>query len=173
MPDPPVRVFLAVGSNIEPTRNVFLALDRLGPEVVPDGVGPCFWSAPLGRPEQPRYLNTVLSGHTRLSPRDLRTTLRRVEAALGRRRTADRYASRPIDLDILLYGNQVIREEGLRIPDPDIRTRAFVARPLLWLAPELHLPDSGQRLADVVAHLEADDLELDAELTARLRARIP
>ncbi len=171
-PVAPTRVYLGVGSNLEPRRHVLAALAGLAGIVAVDGVAPCWWSAPLGRPEQPRYLNTVFTGLTTLSPGDLRDRLRDLEARLGRRRSADRYASRTLDLDIVLYGDQVIAQGSLCIPDPDLRTRAFVARPLAALAPELRLPDTGERMADVAAALPAEDLVPAPRITAALQAAL-
>ena len=171
-PADPIRVYLGVGSNLQPRRHVPAALAGLDGIVAVDGVAPCWWSAPLGRPEQPRYLNTVFTGLTPLSPRDLRDRLRELEARLGRRRSADRYASRTLDLDILLYGDRVIAQGALRIPDPDLRTRAFVARPLAALAPELRLPDTGERVADLAAALPEGELVPAPRITAALQAAL-
>jgi 7,8-dihydro-6-hydroxymethylpterin-pyrophosphokinase len=69
--------------------------------------------------------------------------LRRIEAALGRRRGPDKYAPRPIDLDLLLYGDSVVEEPDLVLPDPDLRTRPFLAAALQELAPGLIEPVAG------------------------------
>jgi 7,8-dihydro-6-hydroxymethylpterin-pyrophosphokinase len=98
--------------------------------------------------------------------------LRPIEEALGRRRTADRNAPRPIDLDVLVHGGEVLEEEGLRLPDPDVRVRPFVAFPLWELAPDLVLPGDGVRLADVIAGLSREGMEPLGELTRLLRAEV-
>jgi 2-amino-4-hydroxy-6-hydroxymethyldihydropteridine diphosphokinase len=165
----PERVFVGVGSNIAPRRHVWAAFFRLRGILAVDRVATCYWSEPVDRPEQPRYLNTVWSGLYGGSPHALRRALRGVEAALGRRRTADRFASRPVDLDLLLFGDRVIRDPELQLPDPDLRSRAFVALPLHEIAPELRLPDSGERLGDLVARLGAADLEVASDVTRCLR----
>ena len=73
--------------------------------------------------------------------------LRGIETDLGHARSADKYAARPIDLDLAVYGDAVIDEPDLHVPDPDIRERPFVAVPLLGLAPNLVMPDTGEPLA--------------------------
>jgi len=91
---------------------------------------------------------------------------------LGWKRTADKYAPRPIDLDVLLHGAAVVREPDLTLPDPDILERPFVAVPLWELAPDLALPGSGRRLADVVGAMSKAGLEPWPELTRRLQAEV-
>jgi 2-amino-4-hydroxy-6-hydroxymethyldihydropteridine diphosphokinase len=164
----PERVYVGVGSNLDPERNVWAAFCRLRDVLAVDRVATCYWSAPVGRPEQPRYLNTVWSGRYRGTPLTLRAALRDVEAALGRRRTADRYASRTVDLDVLLFGALVLRDGPVLLPDPDLCQRAFIALPLLEIDPELRLPDTGERLADRVRELDRGGLQVAAALTARL-----
>jgi len=157
-------VYIAVGSNIDPEENVPAAVRVLALSVDLVAVSTFYWSAPLDRPEQPRFMNGVLRIRTALEPRPLKfELLRPIEARLGRVRGADRDAPRTIDLDIALYGDRVLDDdfapcddfapgdEGLRVPDPDIRIRPFIAVPLLELAPGLVLPDTGERLASVRA----------------------
>lgn len=165
-------VYIGIGSNIEPERNIPRALDLLARKTDLVAVSPFYRSAALNRPEQPPFLNGACCVATTLSPRALKTdVLRAIEATLGRVRCEDKYAARSIDLDILLYGKEVCDEENLKIPDPDIRTRPFVAVPLLALSPDAVLPDTGERLADLpVAHCE-DILEMDIGLSERLLER--
>jgi hypothetical protein len=93
----------------------------------------------------------------------------RVEADLGRRRSSDKYASRPIDLDLLLYDDCVLSNNQLTLPDPDILERAFVAIPLCELAPDLLLPGSGLPICRVAERFAAEDMECLAEYTRLLR----
>lgn len=148
-------VYIAVGSNIDPEEKIPVAARLLALSVDLVAVSTFYWSAPLDRPEQPRFINGVLQIRTALEPRPLKfELLRSIEARLGRVRGPDRYAPRTIDLDIALYYDRVIDEEGLRVPDPDIGTRPFLAVPLLELAPDLVLPDTGERLASVGAAVD-------------------
>lgn len=168
-----VRVFIAVGSNIDPERSIPAALNRLQEDIEVTAVSTHYRTRPLGRPEQPPFVNGVWQAATALEPRVLKhDVLRPIEASLGRVRTGDRYAARPIDLDIALYGDVVVDEEDLVIPDPDIRQRPFLAVPLLELSPELRMPDTGERLASLPVAQQTDGLDPLAELTQLLRRRI-
>ncbi|MBI5486383.1 MAG: 2-amino-4-hydroxy-6-hydroxymethyldihydropteridine diphosphokinase [Deltaproteobacteria bacterium] len=166
-------VFVGVGSNIEPERNVPEAQRRLARRVQVTGVSTFYRTMPLGAPGTPRFVNGVWRIETALGVRFLRSdVLRGIEEELGRRRTSDRNAPRPIDLDVLVYGDAVVEEEGLRLPDPAIWARPFVAYPLWELAPELVLPGDGRRLAEVVAGMSREGLEPLGELTGLLKAEV-
>lgn len=171
--DVPVRVLVAVGSNIEPERNVPAALDMLSHQARLTGVSTFYRTASLGRPEQPSFLNGVVRIETRLSARALKfDVLRAIERRLGRVRTQDAFAPRPIDLDTALYGHEVIDEPDLRVPDPDIRERPFLAIPLLELEPDLVLSDTGEKLASLVRPEWASTMRPDAALTEFLRSNL-
>ncbi len=106
----------------------------------------------------PDFLNAAVEIRARRSAAELKYgVFRELEWRLGRRRTADRNAPRPIDLDVALYGNCVVESEplGLVIPDPEILTRAHVALPLADLAPERRHPVSGESLAANAERLRA------------------
>jgi 2-amino-4-hydroxy-6-hydroxymethyldihydropteridine diphosphokinase len=168
-----VEAFIAVGSNIEPMRNVPAALELLLEAVRVTTVSTMYRTAPLGRPEQPPFVNGVWRIETTLGARELKfTVLRGIEARLGRVRTDDAYAARPIDLDIAVFGEAVIDEPDLVVPDPDIRQRPFLAVPLLELAPGLRLPGTGTLLADEPVCREPRGLVPLPELTEQLRRRI-
>jgi 2-amino-4-hydroxy-6-hydroxymethyldihydropteridine diphosphokinase len=162
--------FVGVGSNVDPESNVMEALRRLFARERVTGVSTFYRTAPLGAPGSPPFVNGVWRVETALGPRELkRVALRAVEDELGRRRTADRYAPRTIDLDLLVHGDAVVREPDLEVPDPELLVRPFAAWPLWELAPELVVPGSGRRLADVVAGLSREGMEPLPELTRRLR----
>lgn len=169
MADPPVEVFLAVGSNIDPERNILEALQRIQRHARVTGVSTLYRTEPLDRPDQPPFLNGVWRVATPTPARTFKFDgLRRIEQELGRVRTADKHAPRTIDLDIILYGHAVIDEPDLRIPDPELRRYPFIFVPLLELAPDLVLPDTGERLATIVPP-KMGALEPAEEFTERLR----
>ena len=166
-------IFIGAGSNIEPEKHILLALDRLVGTTSVTGVSMFYWSDPLGRPKQPRFLNGVFRIETALAAMPLKfDLLRGIETDLGRERTPDRYAARTIDLDILLYDREVIDEPDLKIPDPDITERPFVAVPLLDLDPALVMPGTGKRLSSLVSPEGSRALIPAEAFTGRLRARI-
>ncbi|HEO72289.1 MAG TPA: 2-amino-4-hydroxy-6-hydroxymethyldihydropteridine diphosphokinase [Candidatus Hydrogenedentes bacterium] len=153
------EAFISIGSNIDPEAHISKALEQIAHRLDLTALSTFYWSEPIGRPEQPRFLNGVAAVRVALTPRELKFgVLRPIEGDLGRIRTEDGYAPRVIDLDILLYGEAVIDEPGLRIPDPDIRSRPFLAAPLLDLAPGLLMPDHGEPLSAIVEALDQGNL---------------
>ena len=165
-----VDAFVSVGANIDPERNVVEALRLLRQSVRITGVSTFYRTKAVGRPKQQDFLNGVWKVATDIAPRSLKfDVLRDIERRLGRIRRADKYAARTIDLDVILHGDAVIDEPDLHIPDPDIRTRAFVAVPLLELAPELRLPDTGEALAKLVGEQQTRRLQPDIPFTNQLR----
>jgi 2-amino-4-hydroxy-6-hydroxymethyldihydropteridine diphosphokinase len=169
----PTDAYIAVGSNVSPRENVVRALEMLRRRVEVRGVSTFYRTRPLNRPDQPDYRNGVFWVHTDLAPLVLKyEVLRDIEEALGRVRCADAYAARTIDLDLVVYGTHVIHDPEITVPDPAIRTRAFVAVPLWELAPGLRLPDSGEPLAALVTPGMRQSLAADRELTTELQASV-
>jgi len=192
-----VAAYIAVGSNIHPETNIPAALDKLMRFVRVTASSTFYRTAPLSAPGtpagkgaratggnvgatsrgDPEFLNGVWRIETGLDARALKfTVLRRIEEELGRTRGTNRYAPRTIDLDLLIYGSMAINEPDLRVPDPDIRSRPFLAVPLLQLAPDLVLADNGERLADVChggpRPCAGEALMPDREITEQLNERI-
>ncbi len=167
------RVFIAIGSNIEPERQIRAALSALAAEVRIVALSTFYATAPVNRPRQPGFLNGVIEVETNLPPRALKfDVLRRIETAAGRVRGEDRSAPRTIDLDIAIYADLVIDEPDLRIPDPDITERAFLAGPIAELAPELVLPGTGRPMRDIAAALGDEGMAPLAEYTQSLKEEI-
>jgi 2-amino-4-hydroxy-6-hydroxymethyldihydropteridine diphosphokinase len=162
------RVFVGVGSNVDPEVHVRRALLRLHEAVGVLGVSTFYATPALGRPSDPPFVNGVVEVGDRLAPGALKELLSRIEEAEGRRRSGDRFAPRPVDLDLLLHGDAVSIAPGL-LPHPDVEGRRFVALPLLELAPGLVLPGSGLRLASLVETLPAHPMEPLRELTRTWR----
>ena len=98
---------------------------------------------PWGIEEQPRFLNAAARVETTLSPRELLDALLAVELALGRTREGPRFGPRTIDLDLLLYGDELVDEPGLTVPHPRLHERAFALEPLRELDPGLEVPGQG------------------------------
>jgi 2-amino-4-hydroxy-6-hydroxymethyldihydropteridine diphosphokinase len=168
------RVFIGVGSNVEPEQNVERAIDRLGRDVRVVGISTFYCTEPIGRHrEAPHFVNGMVEVETDLDPAVLkRTVLRPIEAELGRRRTADKNADRAIDLDLVLYGDVVMSAADVVLPDPDLYSRAFLAFPLFELAPELEIPGSGITLRSLTQTLAASPLQPLEDLTAKLRRKL-
>jgi dihydroneopterin aldolase/2-amino-4-hydroxy-6-hydroxymethyldihydropteridine diphosphokinase len=167
------RAFIGLGSNIEPASNVraaILALDRLAHPVRASTV---YLTEALGDTRQPPYYNCVAEIAIEIPPREIKFGLLRViEDELGRKRTADRYAPRTIDLDLIVYGDLALDEDGLRLPDPDILKRPFLAVPLFELAPDLVLAGYDVSIGDVAARMPREGMQPLEDYTTRLRAEL-
>ena len=165
------RVFIGVGSNIDPETNILDALSFLAHYSKIKGISTFYRTSPIDRPDQAPFINGVIEIQTALTPANLKHILRQIESELGRIRTDDKYASRPIDLDILVYDDLIISSPELTIPDPDIGNRAFVAIPLCELAPDLIIPGWGESICHIAKRLEANGMEPLIEFTELLRHR--
>lgn len=144
------HVFIGVGSNegdrLELISRAAQALDAVsGVRVIQ--MAPIIETEPIGGPPQGPYLNTVVEVETTLFPRDLLKALQAIERQLGRTPSAQRWAPRPMDLDILLYDDLTIEEPDLHIPHPRLHERLFVLEPLSQLAPAVIHPALRQSIA--------------------------
>jgi len=165
--------YISIGSNIEPEKHIAQALRMLASMVRVTAISTFYRTAALGRPDSPSFYNGVVGIETSLAPRELKFgLLREIERSLGRTRGPDRYAARTIDLDIAVYEDAVINETDLVVPDPDVRTRPFVAVPLLQIAPDLVLPDTGVALSDVVSAKRMECADPLYEFASALRKEI-
>jgi 2-amino-4-hydroxy-6-hydroxymethyldihydropteridine diphosphokinase len=155
-----VRAYVGVGSNLG-DRWGHLALAarelRARPRVSVVRASRVWDAAPLG-PAQPRYLNAVLELEADLPAPALLAVLLDVEAAGGRVRTAVRWGPRTLDLDLLLYGDDVVRVPGLVVPHPDLVSRRFVLAPLAELCPDRVVPGTGRTVAQLLAIVAQEDL---------------
>ncbi len=148
-------IYISLGSNIDPEPNILAAARLLTRDVDVMESSTVYESAALGTAEQPPFWNAVLRIETDMQPWTLKfEVLRPLEDELGRIRTADRNAPRTIDLDILLYGEEIIETPGLVVPDVDVLTRPFLAVPLYEIAGDIPLPGMGVRLASVALALD-------------------
>lgn len=144
------QAFVILGSNIDPSHNLGLALKalRARQEWVVLRTSPIYRSKSLGG-DYPDFLNAAVLVETTLDPGQLRRVFREIEAELGRQRSADPNAPRTIDLDLALYDELVLDVGGLRLPDPEIFKHAHVVVPLAALAPTHRVPGDGRSLAEV------------------------
>ncbi|MDP8290220.1 MAG: 2-amino-4-hydroxy-6-hydroxymethyldihydropteridine diphosphokinase [Candidatus Susulua stagnicola] len=132
-------VFIGLGSNLGNREDyINKAIDYLkkNPNIIVDKISSIIETNPQGFINQGKYLNAVIKLKTSLSAFNLLTELQDIENNLGRVRSF-KNAARTIDLDILLYGEEVIDQPGLNVPHPRMFKRKFVMEPLLEIAPEL------------------------------------
>ena len=166
-------IYIGVGSNIDPEINILKALDLLRDEIEVCAISTCYRSKALNRPDQNDFINCVWQAKTDYDAETVKfKILHDIESLLGRVRTDDHYADRPIDLDILLYGDHIINSERISIPDPDILHRNFIAVPLLELAPDISIPGVHHLLADQLAARDREGLTELRDLTEKLKQRI-
>jgi 2-amino-4-hydroxy-6-hydroxymethyldihydropteridine diphosphokinase len=144
--------YIGIGSNLGDTlNNCDKAIDLIngisGCEVV--ACSDFFRTEPVGVEAQDWYVNGVISLTTGLSVKELLNNLLAIESGLGRKREK-KWDSRIIDLDILLFGEEVIEEKDLRVPHPHMHLRRFVLVPMVQLAPDLIHPVLGTTMAELL-----------------------
>lgn len=138
--------YIGIGSNLgerEVTIRDALELLAADPGLEVEAVSSIRETDPVGVVDQPRFLNAAIRLATDLAPYPLLERLLAVEQQLGRVRTGERYGPRTIDLDLLLYGDEIVDEPGLSIPHPRLAERRFVLEPLVELDPGLVVPGLG------------------------------
>lgn len=148
-------VYLGFGSNVgDREANIRQALDGLLAEDVRLlRTSSLYETEPIGLREQAWFLNQVAEFETELSPRELLDRIHEIESGLGRKREV-RNGPRTIDIDILLFGDAVVKTAELVIPHERYRERRFVLEPLLELSPALRDPETQQPLSAVLATID-------------------
>jgi 2-amino-4-hydroxy-6-hydroxymethyldihydropteridine diphosphokinase len=151
-----IKTYLALGSNLgDRALTLLSALTRLqSSELKLVRVSRVRETEPVGLTEQPRFLNQVAEFETSLPPAALLERAQLVEREMGRVRTVLN-GPRTIDIDILLYGDQMVREPGLDIPHPRFRDRRFVLEPLAELDSGIFDPVTGKRVSELLSDLAA------------------
>lgn len=168
-----VRAFIGIGANIEPEKNVTAAIRSLAQQTRVTGVSTVYCTDALGHPEQPPYYNCVAEIETEASPEEVKHgILRPIEHSLGRSRNGNKDAPRAIDLDLILYGDLAMDVEGIKLPDPDILERPFLAIPLFELAPDLVLARYNLPISEVAAGLSREGMNPLEDYTWLLRKEI-
>ncbi len=155
-----VTAYIALGANLDdPAAQVmagFAALAAL-PQTRLIAHSSLYRTAPVGYADQPDFINAVAAVETGLTPRELLDQLLATELSRGRvRKFAN--APRTLDLDVLLYGDLQLHEDGLTIPHPRMLERAFVLVPLAEIAPNAMVPGLG-RVADLLGAVDIGDVK--------------
>lgn len=154
-------VYIALGSNLNmPIQQLNLAIQAMAdlPDTEIKKVSSLYQSQPLGPQDQPDYVNAVACLETELSPLALLDALQNIENGQGRIRLRH-WGERTLDLDILLYDNQIIHNERLTVPHYDMQNREFVIVPLYEISPELILPD-GVSLQQLVKRFSSHQMAI-------------
>jgi 2-amino-4-hydroxy-6-hydroxymethyldihydropteridine diphosphokinase len=146
-PETTTVIYLALGSNLGDRRaNLSTAVERLRERVMIIALSSLYETEPAYVTDQPRFLNAVLRGRTRLAASALLAFFKRIERDLGRV-AGQRYGPRVVDVDLLLYGEQTIDTPKLTIPHPRMAERPFVLAPLAEIAPNLIPPGWGESIS--------------------------
>lgn len=165
-----IRAYIGVGSNLcDPVvkaKNGIKAIAAL-PQVVSIKASSLYSSRPMGPQSQPDYVNAVVAIETTLSCRELLIVLQAIELNYGRVRKEERWGARTLDLDILLFGHEVINEPDLIVPHYGMKQREFVLLPLFELSPSLVLPD-GSELSRLVGEIDRNGLQVIENLPQNL-----
>ncbi len=141
-----IEAYIGIGSNIEPEVHVDRALAALEKSLGPIAVSPLYRSPPVGF-EGDAFINGVVRVTSHAGLDALIEDLKALEKKSGRNRHVSGMGSRELDLDLLLYGDSILRRDGLVLPRPDILQYPFVLRPLAELAPARLHPETGQTFA--------------------------
>ncbi|UNC51560.1 2-amino-4-hydroxy-6-hydroxymethyldihydropteridine diphosphokinase [Enterobacter huaxiensis] len=150
--------YIALGSNLaSPLEQVNAAVQALGeiPHSRIEAVSSFYRTPPLGPQDQPDYLNAAVVLNTALDAETLLDNTQRIELQQGRVRKAERWGPRTLDLDIMLFGHEVIHTERLTVPHYDMKNRGFMLWPLFEVAPDLIFPD-GNSLKSILDGLGAE-----------------
>jgi 2-amino-4-hydroxy-6-hydroxymethyldihydropteridine diphosphokinase len=153
-------VYIGLGANlaqpVQQLERAVLALQNIKDSELVQ-VSSFYGSKPMGPQDQPDYVNAVAALHTSLAAEDLLTELQQIELEQGRQRKDERWGPRTLDLDILLFGDEVIQTERLTVPHYGMKVREFVLYPLAELDLNLVLPD-GTKLTELLATVPRNGL---------------
>jgi len=151
-----MRAFIGLGSNVGQRReHITKAIELLRRTPLIEVLQQASWyeTEPVGVEGQRWFINTAVEVETKLAPRELLDRLKEIERIVGRQERG-RWGPREVDLDLLLYGNLILEEDGLILPHPELHRRRFALEPLCELAPDVNHPRLGRSLRQLLADLD-------------------
>ena len=151
-----IDVYIGLGSNLDdPVKQLNKALAAIShlPETELTTMSSFYRTQPVGPQDQPDYINAVARARTRLPAVVMLGELQNIEQQQGRVRTTQ-WGPRTIDLDLLLYGGEIINSPGLQVPHPEMHRRGFVLYPLAEISPQINIPGRGM-LKELLKNLDA------------------
>ena len=160
-----VHVYISIGSNQEPRRNIQSCLQRLHESFGELQVSTVYENEAVGF-EGENFYNLVVGFDTVLPVEEVTRILHRIEDEHGRIRSGKKFSSRTLDLDLLLYGDLVLKTDTLQLPRDEINRYAFVLRPLAELAPGLQHPSLGKTMADLWSDFPSRDVMWPVDIGA-------
>lgn len=142
------RVYLSLGSNIEPEKHLRAAIDALHAQFGDLLVSSVYRTEAVGF-DGPAFLNMAIGLDSDWTPEDLDRWLHALEDHQGRRRDVERYSSRTLDIDIILFGDLIVHGPGhLQVPRDELK-HAFVLAPIAEIAPSARHPHNGKSMAEL------------------------
>lgn len=148
------RVFLGLGSNINPRQNLGMALSAIDKKYRLRGLSHAYETSPVGYARQAPFWNMVVAVESEGDPETIRKWIEKLEKKAGRRRSSNAFGPRSLDIDLLLSGNRVEKKRDFSIPHPDIESKAFVLFPLLEICPNLVHPALGKPMVELAAQFK-------------------
>ena len=149
--------YLGIGSNLEDrSHNLLRAIKLISHHATVKGISSVYETRPWGYSNQPYFLNIVCCLETNITAIDLLTITQCIEKTIGRTSTF-LYGPRLIDIDILIYGDQIVETDHLKIPHPHINKRAFVLTPFAEIAPSLIHPITRKSMSEHLEEVEGKD----------------
>lgn len=142
------QVYVAAGSNVEPAKHLALACTLIAAAWPDVRFSPAYRNVAVGF-DGPEFINLVVGFSTDESLEAVIARLRDIEARCGRPRAAPKWASRTMDLDVLLYGDRVEQTSEYTLPRPDLVKRPYMLRPMAELAPDVRHPTAGRTMREL------------------------
>lgn len=144
-PERGAAIYLGLGSNVEPHANIAKGIERIRSRFDVTAISPMYRSAAWGVSKpQPDYINLAVSAVTDKDLFATRAELRLIEESLGRKRTDDKFAPRTLDIDLILFGGAMVKDEWGEIPHPHLFTKRFVHMPMMDIAQGVIIPGRGR-----------------------------